>query len=117
MADAESVDRALTAGIKLPGGTELILTKFEQKQAAASSGKMAQLQEADKQESKRRTTRVQFQGRWTPQGPDLGLSGWVSVSAKSGETILEQLEDKFSDDWRANEKRRLLGALLAELTL
>eukprot|EP01047_Picozoa_sp_COSAG01_P045801 COSAG01_NODE_4248_length_5208_cov_15.724408_5_plen_91_part_00 len=45
---------------------------------------------------------------WAPRGPNLGLSGWVSMTAKSGESLLERVPVVEAEQWKMQQKQRVL---------
>lgn len=45
---------------------------------------------------------------WAPRGPNLGLSGWVSMTAKSGESLLERVPVVEAEQWKMQQKKRVL---------
>lgn len=57
--------------------------------------------------------RLNFETIWATRGPDLGLSGWISVVSNSSEVILETLSVDEKEMWLLGTKPTLLRRSIA----
>jgi calcium-binding protein CML len=116
METTSAVDAALEAS-ELEGvyaGAQLLkLTRFSKDVASTSGGAMAAVRELDQNEKKRRATRIQFEAVWSEHGANLGLSGWVSMTASSGEMLLERVPAAEAEVWKSRQKQKLLEHAIA----